>query len=96
MSTILITGAAGSLGSMLRSRLAAEGRSLRLLDIAPLTAGPGEEVVQASITDLAAVTKACQGVAAVIHLAGRATEARWDDSLQRWRVRTAQCSARPR
>jgi uronate dehydrogenase len=79
MSTILITGAAGSVGSMLRSRLAAEGRSLRLLDIAPMTAGPGEEVVQASITDLAAVTKACQGVAAVVHLAGRATEAPWDE-----------------
>ena len=56
MSTILITGAAGRLGGMLRSRLAAKGRTLRLLDIAPLAAGPAEEVVQASITDLAAVT----------------------------------------
>ncbi|MGD0377120.1 MAG: NAD(P)-dependent oxidoreductase [Streptosporangiaceae bacterium] len=78
MSTILITGAAGRLGGMLRSRLAAKGRTLRLLDIAPLAAGPAEEVVQASITDLAAVTAACQGAAAVIHLAGLATEAPWD------------------
>jgi uronate dehydrogenase len=78
MPTILITGAAGRLGGMLRSRLAAKGRSLRLLDIAPLTAGPGEEVVRASVTDMAAVTEACQGAAAVIHLAGLATEAPWD------------------
>jgi uronate dehydrogenase len=78
MSTILITGAAGSVGGMLRGRLAAEGRSLRLLDTAPLTAGPGEEIVQASIIDMATMTEACQGAAAVIHLAGLATEAPWD------------------
>jgi hypothetical protein len=78
MSTILITGAAGRLGGMLRARLAADGRSLRLLDIAPLAAGPGEEAVQAAITDLAAVTEACQGATAVIHLAGLADEAPWD------------------
>ncbi len=83
MTTILITGAAGSLGSMLRTRLAAEGRSLRLLDIAPLTAVPGEEVVQASVTDLAAVTEACQGAGAVVHLAGLATEAPWDQIAER-------------
>ena len=41
MSTILITGAAGLVGGMLRPRLAGPGRTLRLLDLAPLTAGPG-------------------------------------------------------
>ncbi len=40
MSVILITGAAGLVGSMLRPRLARPGRTLRVLDIAPLTAGP--------------------------------------------------------
>ncbi|HEY2279292.1 MAG TPA: NAD-dependent epimerase/dehydratase family protein, partial [Streptosporangiaceae bacterium] len=72
MPTILITGAAGQIGTMLRPRLAAASRTLRLLDIAPLTAGPGEEAIQASITDLDAMTAACQGADAVIHLGGYA------------------------
>ena len=77
MPTILITGAAGLIGTMLRSRLARPDRTLRLLDIAPLTAGPGEEAVQASVTDAAAMTAACQGADAVIHLGGIPGEAPW-------------------
>ena len=77
MSTILITGAAGQIGSMLRPRLAGQDRTLRLLDQVPLTAGPGEEVLQASVTDLAALTAACAGADAVIHLAGQSGEAPW-------------------
>jgi uronate dehydrogenase len=79
MPTILITGAAGSIGTMLRTRLARPGRTLRLLDIAPVTAGPAEEAVAASVTDLAAVTAACAGTDVVIHLAAHATEASWQD-----------------
>jgi uronate dehydrogenase len=78
VDTILMTGAAGRIGTMLRTRLARPDRILRLLDIAPLTARPGEEVVQASITDLAALTSACAGAGAVIHLAGIPDEAPWD------------------
>ncbi|MBV9206763.1 MAG: NAD(P)-dependent oxidoreductase [Actinobacteria bacterium] len=81
MPVIVITGAAGLIGSMLRPRLARPGRTLRLLDIAPLTAGPGEEAIQASVTDLAAMTAACQGADAVIHLAGIPGEASWDRIL---------------
>ena len=40
MPIIVITGAAGRIGTMLRARLAAPGRVLRLLDLTPLTAGP--------------------------------------------------------
>src|SRR5213079_1115935 len=76
--TILITGAAGLIGSMLRPRLARPGRTLRLLDIAPLTAGPGEEAIAASVTDMDAMTAACRGADAVIHLAGIAGEASWE------------------
>jgi uronate dehydrogenase len=75
--TILVTGAAGRIGGMLRPRLARPGRSLRLLDVAPMQAGPGEEVIQASITDLDAMTGACAGASAVIHLAGISGEAAW-------------------
>jgi hypothetical protein len=84
-TTILITGAAGRIGTMLRSRLAGPGRVLRLLDIAPLPApaGPGaaEETVTASVTDLAAMTAACAGAAAVIHLGGIPSEAAWGPIL---------------
>jgi hypothetical protein len=81
--TILITGAAGRIGTMLRSRLARPGRVLRLLDIAPPDPppGPGEEVVTASVTEQAALTAACDGVDAVIHLGGIATEGPWEAIL---------------
>ena len=67
---------------MLRPRLARPGRTLRLLDVAPLTAGPGEEAIQASVTDLDAMTAACQGADAVIHLAGIPGEASWPRILE--------------
>ena len=82
MSVIVITGAAGLVGSMLRPRLARPDRTLRLLDVVPLTAGPGEEAVQASVTDVDAMTAACQGADAVIHLAGIPGEASWPRILE--------------
>jgi uronate dehydrogenase len=81
VSVIVITGAAGLVGSMLRPRLARPGRTLRLVDVAPLTAGPGEEAVQASVTDPDAMTRVCQGADAVIHLAGIPGEASWDEIM---------------
>jgi len=80
--TILITGAAGRIGTMLRPRLARPGRTLRLLDIAGLTAGPAEEAIRASVTDMDAMTAASRGASAVIHLASLAGEASWAEILQ--------------
>jgi uronate dehydrogenase len=82
--TIVITGAAGRIGTYLRSRLARPGRVLRLLDIAPLPGGqgPAEESVRASVTDLAAMTAACGGADAVIHLGGIPTEDAWAPVLE--------------
>ena len=82
MSVVVITGAAGLIGSMLRPRLARPERTLRLLDVVPLTAGPGEEAIRASVTDLDAMTAACQGADAVIHLAGIPGEASWPRILE--------------
>ncbi|HEX4658930.1 MAG TPA: NAD(P)-dependent oxidoreductase [Streptosporangiaceae bacterium] len=79
MPIVLITGAAGQIGTMLRPRLARAGRTLRLLDTAPLTAGPGEEAIRASVTSLDAMTSACRGADAVIHLAGIPGEAPWSE-----------------
>ena len=78
MATILLTGAAGRVGMMLRDRLPAPGRTLRLLDIVPLEARAGEEVIQASVTDLDAITAACTGADTIIHLGGLSGEAPWE------------------
>jgi uronate dehydrogenase len=83
MPTILITGAAGQIGTMLRSRLARPDRTLRLLDVAQPDPGPGpgEEAVTASVTDMDAMVQACQGADAVIHLGGIPREGPWDRIL---------------
>ena len=81
MPTILMTGAAGRIGTMLRTRLARPGRVLRLLDVAPLTAGRRGGGDPASVTDLDAMTAACQGADAVIHLGGYAGEEDWASIL---------------
>jgi uronate dehydrogenase len=82
--TILLTGAAGGVGTLLRPRLARPDRILRLTDIAPIPKpddGERVELVTASITDLPAMREACSGVAAVIHLGGLSLEGPWRDIL---------------
>ncbi|OIJ25660.1 NAD-dependent epimerase/dehydratase family protein [Nocardioides luteus] len=82
--TVLITGASGGIGRMMRSRLAREGRVLRLLDVVrPEDPAEGEavEIIEASVTDEAAMRAACEGVEAVIHLGGISREAPWDGIL---------------
>lgn len=78
---VLITGAAGGMGTLLRPRLASPGRVLRLLDVAPLLPGDGAEVLTASVTDPEAMAAACQDVDVVIHLGGHSREAPWADIL---------------
>ncbi|MDE3722201.1 NAD(P)-dependent oxidoreductase [Nocardiopsis sp. N85] len=82
---IVITGAAGRIGTLLRPRMARPGRILRLVDIAPQPApAPGEavETVHGDITDLPAMEAACAGADAVIHLGGLSTEGPWEDVLR--------------
>jgi uronate dehydrogenase len=79
---ILITGAAGGIGTALRPRMARPGRTLRLLDIAPLPAaadGEAVELLTADVTDLDAMRAACADVDAVIHLAGFSGERPYQD-----------------
>ena len=74
--TVLITGAAGLVGSGLRRELAPDGLRLRLLDRQPIPRlAPGEEAVVGDIGDTALLAQAMQGVHCVIHLAGCTTDA---------------------
>ena len=85
MQRILVTGAAGGMGRLMRPRLRREGRVLRLLDVvAPAPAEPGEpvEVVTGSVTDPAAMAAACSGVDAIIHLGGHSRETSWADTVE--------------
>jgi uronate dehydrogenase len=72
---LLLTGAAGGLGRVLRPRLRARCDVLRVSDIAEL--GPpaeGEELIATPLEDKAAVLALLQGVDAVVHLGGVSTE----------------------
>lgn len=67
---VLITGAAGGIGRVLRQGLAGRYDLLRLADqTAQAPAGPGEECLTFEIDDLEACVAACRGIDAVVHLA---------------------------
>lgn len=73
---LLLTGAAGTLGRMLRPRLAAHCRRLRLSDRAlPPEGAPHEELQPAALEDRLAVHRLLEGVDAVVHLGGVSGEA---------------------
>lgn len=73
MSTILVVGATGLLGSAVCQRLAAAGRSVRALvressdpDKVNKLQALGVETVTSDVRDRASLDKACQGITAVI------------------------------
>jgi len=78
---LLLTGAAGALGSALRPRLRALCRTLRVSDKAnPGGAGAGEEVVVAALEDASVMDALLEGVDAVVHFGGIMRED-WDAIL---------------
>ncbi len=75
---VLLTGAAGYIGTVLRAGLPERGWPVRSLDVVEVPEPrPGEETLVADVTDLAALTAAAQGAAAVVHLAGIPGESTW-------------------
>jgi uronate dehydrogenase len=80
---VLITGAAGTIGSVLREGLKGKYETLALSDIVPLgAAAPGEEIFEnADIRDLDATAATMEGVDCVVHLAGIPVEAEWEKIL---------------
>ncbi|MFF6792471.1 uronate dehydrogenase [Streptomyces filamentosus] len=74
--TLLLTGAAGGVGTLMRDLLPAHGHALRLLDAVPVPGAP--DAVLADLSDRAALREAVRGVDAVVHLAGISQEADFD------------------
>ncbi|MCF3934769.1 NAD(P)-dependent oxidoreductase [Acuticoccus sp. M5D2P5] len=80
--TILITGAAGNLGTELRRGLAPLAKTLRLADrveIADVKAN--EEAMIFDLGDEAATIAATKGVDAIVHMGGAPMERPWQDIL---------------
>ncbi len=80
---LLLTGAAGGLGKVLRERLRPNAEILRVSDKLALgEAGAGEEVMVCDLADKAAVHQLLDGVDAVVHFGGISLEDRFEPILQ--------------
>jgi uronate dehydrogenase len=83
LSRLLITGAAGGLGRVLRTLLAPYAQVLRLSDVQDLgAAASNEELVPCDLADAAAVHALLDGVDAVVHLGGISVERAFAPILQ--------------
>ena len=80
---LLLTGAAGGLGKILRQSLKSNCSTLRLSDVAEFgPAGEGEEVVLADLADPVAVDRMVEGVEAIVHMGGVSVEGPFGPILQ--------------
>ena len=78
---VVLTGAAGYIGGLLRRALA-DDYLMRLTDIAEIDDPQGHEVLQADISDLGQMRRACEGMDVGVHLAADpAPNADFNDSL---------------
>ncbi|MEC4020075.1 NAD-dependent epimerase/dehydratase family protein [Streptomyces sp. H27-D2] len=78
--TVLLTGAAGGLGTLMRGLLPAYGYELRLLDMVAIEGEP--DAIKADLADAEALREAVRGVDAIIHLAGISLESSFDKLLR--------------
>lgn len=82
MKTLLVTGAAGRIGTFLRPELQGKYK-LRLTDIVPIRdLRPGETFAKADIADMKDMLRVTKGVDAVLHLGGQSGEAPFERILQ--------------
>ena len=78
INRILVTGAAGRLGSAVRQGLRGQYELVRLSDMAEMEpAGEGEEVIVTNLNEAETVASLCEGIDAVVHLGGQPREADW-------------------
>jgi uronate dehydrogenase len=81
--TLLLTGAAGGLGTALRERLKANCDVLRLSGRGNLgTPREGEEIVVADLADAEALGQAVKGCDAIVHMGGMSQEGAFGPILQ--------------
>lgn len=79
MTRVLLTGAGGELGRVLRQSLAGSYDLLRLSDVSDMDpAGPGEEVVRCDLADAEAVQSAVDGCDTILHLGGMSVESTFE------------------
>lgn len=81
---ILLTGAAGGLGQILRETLPMHADIVRSSDISPMAPSRGEhdEVINCNLADKAAVAALVAGVDAIIHLGGISVERPFEEILE--------------
>lgn len=83
MKRVLITGAAGAIGSVLRRGLRSRYGLLRLADSRPVdAAAAGEETVRGDVTDMETALAMTRGIDCLVHLAGIPQEDSWENILQ--------------
>lgn len=79
INRLLVTGAAGTIGQLIRVDLPSLAHHVRLSDVADLgTAGPSEEIVPCDLTDTPALRPLVRGCDAILHFGGISTENRAD------------------
>ncbi|WP_431983608.1 NAD-dependent epimerase/dehydratase family protein [Streptomyces qinglanensis] len=79
--TVLLTGAAGGVGTRMRELLPGYGWALRLLDVHPVPDAPDAHVLDLGAADPDALRTAVRGVAAIVHLAGISLESTFEKIL---------------
>lgn len=81
---ILLTGAAGGLGQILRETLQAHATIVRASDISPMAPSRGEhdEVIPCNLADKAAVAALAEGVDAIVHMGGISVERPFEEILE--------------
>ncbi len=79
---LLITGAAGNLGKVLREGLAPLATTLRLTDRNNMgSAADNEEIIEAELGDFDAMLKIVEGCDAVVHFGAAPLERPWEEIL---------------
>ncbi|WP_395687003.1 NAD-dependent epimerase/dehydratase family protein [Caenimonas koreensis] len=83
LNRLLLTGAAGALGKILRDSLKPYAKTLRLSDVAPMAqAAAGEEVVACNLADKQAVDALVAGCDAIVHMGGVSVERPFEEILE--------------
>jgi uronate dehydrogenase len=83
MKRVLLTGAAGSVATMIRPLIAPIYPEIVLSDAKPpKDLARNETFLDAELTDMAAVERVCEGVEGIIHLGGFSVEGPWETILQ--------------